>query len=722
MLDALWLVPVLPLAGALILLAGARRFSHRATAVVGVGSVGLSLAVALAALASFAALPEKMFIQKLFGWIGAGEVTLEFALRLDALSAVMLFFVTFVGFLIHVYSVGYMHGESAPAFARYFAYLNLFMFAMLTLILGANLLVLFVGWEGVGLCSYLLIGFYFEKDWCAAAGKKAFIVNRIGDFGFLLAIFWAIKVFGTVDIATMQALLAAEPAKYASAVTPIALLLFVGAVGKSAQLPLYVWLPDAMAGPTPVSALIHAATMVTAGVYMVARCNFIYAAAPEAMLVVAIVGGVTALFAATIGVAQNDIKKVLAYSTVSQLGYMFLAAGSGAFAAAIFHVFTHAFFKACLFLGAGSVIHACGGEQDMRKMGGLKKYMPVTYWTFMVATLALAGIPIFAGFFSKDEILAKVFAAGTGNLHGYGSVYLALWGMGVVGAFITAFYMFRAVYMTFHGEYRGAPEAAHHGGGHGKEGREAELASAERGGHGGAFVPAGGEERHDAPPHQTEHHLHESPPSMIWPLRILGVGSVLAGLVGVSKVMTFHLVDLNWFEHFLHGVAPAVEVAHHPSLAVEWALIVLSVGVALAGIALARSFYYGPQAFTKPQRLAQRLPALYRAVANKYYVDEAYEATVVAGTVKLARACWDVDAHVVDGAVNGTRHLTVGTSFFSGLFDLNVVDGAVNLLAHINQVASRGLRRLQWGVVQSYALAMAVGFVLMVAAALWLGR
>ncbi len=677
MLNALWLVPVLPLAGALILLAGARRFDHRATAAVGVGSVGLSLLVALAALASFAARPETTFIQKLFGWIAAGEVALDFALRLDALSAVMLFFVTFVGFLIHVYSVGYMHGESARAFARYFAYLNLFMFAMLTLILGANLLVLFVGWEGVGLCSYLLIGFYFEKDWCAAAGKKAFVVNRIGDFGFLLAIFLAIKEFGTVDIAAMQALLAAEPGTYAAVVTPIALLLFVGAVGKSAQLPLYVWLPDAMAGPTPVSALIHAATMVTAGVYMVARCNFIYAAAPAAMLVVAIVGGVTALFAATIGVAQNDIKKVLAYSTVSQLGYMFLAAGSGAFAAAIFHVFTHAFFKACLFLGSGSVIHACGGEQDMRKMGGLKKHMPVTYWTFMVATLALAGIPVFAGFFSKDEILAKVFAAGTGNLNGYGRVYLALWGMAVVGAFITAFYMFRAVYMTFHGEFRGG--------------------------------------------HEAEHHLHESPPSMIWPLRILGVGSVVAGWVGISQVMTFDLVDVNVFEHVLHVVAPGVEVHHHPSLAVEWALIVLSVGVALAGIALARSFYFGPQAFTKPQRLAERLPALYRTVANKYYVDEAYEATVVAGTVKLAHACWDVDAHVVDGAVNGTRHLTVGTSFLSGLFDLNVVDGAVNLLAHINQVASRGLRRLQWGVVQSYALVMAVGFVLMVAVALWLG-
>ena len=361
------------------------------------------------------------------------------------------------------------------------------MFAMLTLVLGANLAVLFVGWEGVGLCSYLLIGFYFEKDWCAAAGKKAFIVNRIGDFGFLLAIFLAFKVFGTVDFAGMEAVIAADPAKVAAYATPIALLLFVGAIGKSAQLPLYVWLPDAMAGPTPVSALIHAATMVTAGVYMVARTNFIFRLSPTAMLTVAVVGGLTAVFAATIGLAQNDIKKVLAYSTVSQLGYMFLGAGVGAFAAAIFHVFTHAFFKACLFLGTGSVIHAVGGEQDMRKMGGLKKHMPTTYWTFVVATLALAGIPIFAGFFSKDEILGKVFAAGAGNLSGYGTVYLLMWVLGLAGAFMTAFYMFRLVHMTFHGEFRGTLGAT-------------ELASGSHGEHGGAFVPGGGEERHDAPP------------------------------------------------------------------------------------------------------------------------------------------------------------------------------------------------------------------------------
>jgi len=710
MLSLLWLVPVLPLAGAAVLLAGARHFSHRATSAVGLASVGASLLVSLAILAEFGTAHAGIFTQTLFRWLAAGDVVVDFALRVDALSAVMLFFVTFVGFLIHVYSVGYMHGETRRSYARYFAYLNLFMFAMLTLVLGANLLVLFVGWEGVGLCSYLLIGFYFEKEWCASAGKKAFIVNRIGDFGFLLAIFLAFKVFGTVDFAAMEAAVAADPGRYASWATPIALLLFVGAIGKSAQLPLYVWLPDAMAGPTPVSALIHAATMVTAGVYMVARANFLFALSPTALLVVAVVGGVTAVFAATIGLAQNDIKKVLAYSTVSQLGYMFLAAGAGAFAAAIFHVFTHAFFKACLFLGSGSVIHAMGGEQDMRRMGGLKKQLPTTYWTFVVATLALAGIPIFAGFFSKDEILGKVFAAGAADLGGFGRVYLGLWALGVAGAFLTAFYMFRAVYMTFHGTFRGAQGAPG-------------FTSGAHGGPGGAFVPGGGEERHDAPPNQIDqaHHLHESPGSMTWPLRILAVGSIVVGFVGVGKAVTLN-VDLNWFEHFLEPVAPAVELAHHASLGIEWTLIALSVAVALAGILLARRFYFGEQAFTRPDRFAAANPTLYNLVANKYYVDELYDATAVAGTMKLAQGSWEFDALVVDGAVNGTRHVTVGTSFFSGLFDLNVVDGAVNLLARIYGAWSRALRRVQWGVVQGYALVMAMGFVLMVAAALFLGR
>jgi NADH-quinone oxidoreductase subunit L len=566
-------------------------------------------------------------------------------LRLDALSAVMLFFVTFVGFLIHVYSVGYMHSEGERGYARYFAYLNLFMFAMLTLVLGANLVVLFVGWEGVGLCSYLLIGFYFEKDWCAAAGKKAFIVNRIGDFGFLLAIFLAFKVFGTVDIAGIEGLLKADPGKYAAAATPIALLLFVGAIGKSAQLPLYVWLPDAMAGPTPVSALIHAATMVTAGVYMVARANAIVRVSPTAMLVIAAVGGLTAIFAATIGLAQNDIKKVLAYSTVSQLGYMFLAAGTGAFAAAIFHVFTHAFFKACLFLGSGSVIHACSGEQDMRKMGGLKRHMPTTYWTFVVATLALAGIPPLAGFFSKDEILAKVFGAGAGNLNGYGTAYLVLWGLGLAGAFVTAFYMFRAVHMTFHGEFRGG--------------------------------------------HEAEHHLHESPRSMTVPLQVLAAGSAVVGVLGVGMFGAEH----NWFEGLLHPVAATVEVeGYQTSAGVEWLLIALSVGVALAGIALATRWYFGPEAFARPARFAERFPTLVRTVANKYYVDEAYNRVIVRPLASVARFSW------------------------KGI-DTVAIDGTLNACAFFTEIAGDLLRFLQTGNVRNYGLLVLAGAL---AAAAWL--
>jgi len=650
MMNLLWLIPLLPLAGAVTLLAGARAFSHRTTGAVGVGAVGATAALSLAALLQFLGhhrATGEAFAVTPFRWIAAGELSVDLTFRLDTLSAVMLFFVTVVGLLIHVSSIGSMHEEAPPAYARSFAYLNLFMFAMLLLVLGGNLLVLFVGWEGVGLCSYLLIGFYFRKDWCAEAGQKAFVVNRIGDLGFLLAIFIAFKVFGTVDIAAMREATAADPATVAPWATAIALLLFVGAVGKSAQIPLYVWLPDAMAGPTPVSALIHAATMVTAGVYIVARTGFLFALSPGAMLAVAAVGGVTAFFAAVIGLAQNDIKKVLAYSTVSQLGYMFLAAGSGAFAAAIFHVFTHAFFKACLFLGSGSVIHACSGEQDMRRMGGLKVHLPTTYRTFLIATLALAGIPPLAGFFSKDEILAKVFAAGTGNLGGFGTAYTVLWGMGVAGAFLTAFYMFRAVNMTFHGAFRGDPE--------------------------------------------TAAHLHESPPVMTWPLKVLAGFSVGAGLIGVSKVITFGK-DWNLFEHFVEHTAPPVDSGHHPSMAVEWLLIVLSVAVALAGIALARRFYTGKRAFQTPERLAARLPWLYRLVAEKFYVDELYDRIIVRPLAAVARFLW------------------------KGI-DVVAIDGPVNAMAFFTEITGDLLRFLQTGNVRNYALLVMIGAV---AAATWL--
>src|SRR5512138_833158 len=409
---ALWVIPALPLAGFLLCLLLGRRLGKSFVTAAGVGSVGLATVAAWARLVPYLAEGGAAGVERVAPWIDAGNFSVDISLRLDPLSGLMVSFVTFVGFLIHVYSIGYMrHDETDAGYARFFAYMNLFLFSMLTLVLANNFLLMFVGWEGVGLCSYLLIGYYYEKDFAAAAGKKAFVVNRIGDFGFLLGMFGVFSLFRTLDFDGVFLRAAADPGRFAPGLTVVCLLLFLGAMGKSAQVPLYVWLPDAMAGPTPVSALIHAATMVTAGVYMVTRCNVLFRLAPEAMVVVAIVGGVTAIFAAVIAVAQNDIKKVLAYSTVSQLGYMFLACGVGAYVAGMFHVLTHAFFKACLFLGSGAVIHALGGEQDVRRMGGLAQRLPVTYRTFLVATLALAGIPPLAGFFSKDAILSSVFAA-----------------------------------------------------------------------------------------------------------------------------------------------------------------------------------------------------------------------------------------------------------------------------------------------------------------------
>ncbi len=624
-LGSLWLIPVLCLAGALVNLAlGAVRAPKAVVTVVGVGSVAAATVAAYAALWQYLHQPQAVVVEPYFTWISAGSVTIDASFQLDPLSAVMIAFVTFVGLLIHLYSVGYMHGESDRGYARYFAYLNLFMFAMLLLVLGSNLVVLFVGWEGVGLCSYLLIGYYYSKNWCAAAGSKAFIVNRIGDLGFLIAVFVTLTVFGSTEYSTVFAAAAAHPETFATAATVIGLLLFVGAVGKSAQIPLYVWLPDAMAGPTPVSALIHAATMVTAGVYMVVRANVFYRLSPTAMITVAVVGGVTAIFAATIGLVQNDIKKVLAYSTVSQLGYMFLAAGVGAFVTAIFHVVTHAFFKACLFLGSGSVIHACGGEQDMRQMGGLRRHLPTTYWTFFAATLAIAGIPLFAGFFSKDEILARAFAAGAGDLNGFGTVYTALWVMGMVAALLTAFYMFRALYMTFRGDYRGGAE--------------------------------------------KEHHLHESPRTMTLPLVILGLLSVIGGFVGFPGQL-LHIEGLNLIERFLepvilplggapiHGVEAAAEHGSHGlTLGVEWLLVFGSVAVAAAGILIARRFYLGAGAFSAPQKLAERLPFAYKLLFNAYWMDEIYGAIIVEPIRRFGVFCWRVvDDLVIDTVfVNGS--------------------------------------------------------------------
>ena len=514
----------------------------------------------------------------------------------------MVSFVTFVGFLIHVYSIGYMkHDETDAGYARYFAYLNLFLFAMLVLVLANNFLLMFVGWEGVGLCSYLLIGYYYEREYAADAGKKAFIVNRIGDFGFLLGMFGVFSLFGTLDFDAVFTSAAADPGRFAPGLTLVCLLLYVWAMGKSAQFPLHVWLPDAMAGPTPVSALIHAATMVTAGVYMVTRCNVLFRLAPDAMFVVAVVGGITAIFAAVIAIAQNDIKKVLAYSTVSQLGYMFMACGVGAYVAGMFHVLTHAFFKACLFLGSGAVIHALGGEQDMRRMGGLGRRLPVTYRTFVVATLALAGIPPLAGFFSKDAILTGVFAA-----H-----HTFLFGIGLLTAGLTAFYMFRLVSLTFAGEFRGTPEAAAH--------------------------------------------IHEAPASMTLPLVVLAFLSAVAGFLGMPEVFGEHA---NRISAFLQPVFPRIGLAsaeaaeHALTAATEWLLIGASVAVAVVGILVAWN-WYAKRRGEPAERAAASFPALYRLVVEKFRIDDLYDALFVKPFAWLARMLWKVvDVLIIDGILN----------------------------------------------------------------------
>ena len=574
--------------------------------------VGAAFVVALLCVLSLASRPAdgRTFVQILFPWIQAGSLLVPAGLQLDPLSSVMALVVTGVGFLIHVYSVGYMSHERA--FARYFVFLNLFMFAMLILVLANNYLLMFVGWEGVGLCSYLLIGFWYEKQSASDAGKKAFVANRIGDFGVLLAMFLVFWTFGSLSYTEVFAkvpLLRESGVLTTGLATVITLLLFLGATGKSAQIPLYVWLPDAMEGPTPVSALIHAATMVTAGVYMVARSSALFLLAPDTMMVVAVIGAVTAIFSATIGICQTDIKRVLAYSTVSQLGYMFLACGVGAFTAAIFHLMTHAFFKALLFLGSGSVIHALSGEQDMQKMGGLKKYVPVTFATMFVATLAIAGIPGLSGFFSKDEILWQAFSSS------HGSPFL--WGIAALAAGITAFYMFRLVFLTFFGKSRMDPE--------------------------------------------VEKHAHESPWTMTVPLMILAVLSVAGGWIGIPAV----LGGSNLFEHWLapvfHPVAAAgashgAEAAVHHPAALEIGLMALSVAIALCGIGLAYFLYRVRTG--KPAEIASRWPTVYDVVYHKYYIDEFYEWAVIRRIVTISIGLWEMfDALFIDGIVNGAADL-----------------------------------------------------------------
>jgi NADH-quinone oxidoreductase subunit L len=715
----IWLLPLLPALGALLNgVFGIRWFSRRVSGGLACLTMAGAMGVGIAAFAQLLRLPAdaRVYDVTIASWIpaiplatgsGIGAFEAAWTLRLDPLSALMVLVVTVVGFLIHVYATAYMADEPRGSYARFFSYMNLFCAFMLTLVLGANFLVMFVGWEGVGLCSYLLIGYWYEKKSAADAGKKAFLVNRIGDWGFLIGIFLVFFTFGTLDFREVAAAAAQYPVETAGfgVISAICLLLFIGATGKSAQIPLYVWLPDAMEGPTPVSALIHAATMVTAGVYMVGRNAVLFSHAPQVLLIVAIVGVLTALMAATIGLVQRDIKRVLAYSTVSQLGYMFLAMGVGAYAAGAFHLMTHAFFKALLFLGSGAVIHAMAGEQDMQRMGGLRTYMPVTYITMFAGTLAIAGIPPLSGFFSKDEILYQTF------LHNR-----ALWLLAVVTALMTAFYMFRLVHLTFHGGYRGpswataaAPPAA--------------AAAADHGvrhpGDAHAHGQAHKDDHEVSHGHADAHHWHgphEAPAAMTWPLMALAVGAIVAGLLGIPAA----LGGTNAIEHFLapsfmppgaslaeagHGVAG--EGGLHLSHAAEIGLMLLSVAVAGFGIWLAHRFYV--QQPETPARLAERWQAAYRTLFNKYYVDELYDATFIRGTLAGARRLWRFDGGVVDGAVNGSGLVTRVTAWVSHMFDKYVVDGTVNGVGWATGESSFATRRAQSGLVQNYALLMVFG-------------
>jgi NADH-quinone oxidoreductase subunit L len=608
----LLLIPLLPLVGFVLNASFARRLTKTAAGVIACGAMLVSFAVSVAGVAKLVARePESRVIaQRVFTWITSGDFSVGLTLRLDPLSSVMILIITGIGLMIHIYSTAYMHEETDAEYARYFSYLNLFAAFMLVLVLGANFLVMFVGWEGVGLCSYLLIGFWYQKQSASDAGKKAFIVNRIGDWGFLLGVLLTFVRFGSLDFQDVaRGAAALSPETTFGTMSVITLLLFVGATGKSAQIPLYVWLPDAMEGPTPVSALIHAATMVTAGVYMIGRNAVLFSHAPLTLTIVAIVGTATALLAGTIGLVQNDIKRVLAYSTVSQLGYMFLAMGVGAYASGIFHLYTHAFFKALLFLGSGAVIHALAGEQDMRKMGGLRKELPITYWTFVVGAVAIAGIPPFAGFFSKDEILYRTYASG----------HTVLWVVGVLTALLTATYMFRLVFMTFHGERSSHAGSADH------------VDSVDRVDHAGT-------------------HLHDAPPAMAVALIVLAIGSVAAGWAGIG----------GRFEHFLEpsfGAAAGEAVESGP----ETTLMIVSVVVALAGIGMAAYFFLVNR--RAADRAAAQLSGVHRLLSNKYYVDEVYDAAIVQPIYIVSEdGLWKgVDVGVIDRTVNGVASAVAGS-------------------------------------------------------------
>jgi NADH-quinone oxidoreductase subunit L len=695
-LSHIWLIPLLPAFGAAIMFFFGRKLKKATVNAVCVGTIVLAFLMACGAVSQYTAwssAPENFhqpYQTILYTWLGTDTGHMNYVtdagtqspfqadagFLLDPLSSIWLLFVTGVGMLIHIYSTGYMAHEGG--YYRFFGYLNLFMFSMLTLILANNYVLLFVGWEGVGLCSYLLIGFYFHRKSASDAAAKAFIVNRIGDAGFLLGMFFIAWHFGSLRFAEVTTL--ARSGHFAIGdpiITAATLLLFVGACGKSAQIPLYIWLPDAMEGPTPVSALIHAATMVTAGVYMVARSNALFVLAPKSMLVVAIVGALTAIFAASISLVQNDIKRVLAYSTVSQLGYMFLALGVGAFAAGVFHVFTHAFFKALLFLGAGSVIHSMSGEQNMRNMGDLHRRIPITHATMGIATLAIAGIFPFAGFFSKDAILWETWSR-------EGGAYRFLWYIGYATALMTAFYMFRLMYLTFHGRPRMS--------------------------------------------HEVEHHIHESPASMTVPLVVLALFAIVAGWLGWPHSLGGSDRFTKFLEPVFAGEARVLQqegrtgqlvagVEEEHNTGTEWLLMGLSLGAAGLGWGMAwRSYRHADKGYTEP---IAAVPPVYNTLLNKYYVDEGYD-YVFTGRRKLGNARLGVlglgeasswfDSHVIDGAVNAAGWITRLTSTISSWWDKWIIDGiGVNGPAILARMLSYPARMFEWGLVQWYALVMTAG-------------
>jgi NADH-quinone oxidoreductase subunit L len=700
------LIPLLPFVGFLVNASLGRRLPKAVSGAVACAvMIGAFLAAASQVWGLMGLQPEARDITEVvFTWIASGDFTVDLAFRLDPLASVMVLVITGIGSLIHIYSTAYMHEETDSEYARYFSYLNLFVFFMLLLVLGSNVLVMFVGWEGVGLCSYLLIGYYYERKSAGDAAKKAFIVNRIGDYAFILGTLLLVVTVGTIDFKEIATRVAGMPAEVTfGTLSIITLLMFIGATGKSAQLPLYVWLPDAMEGPTPVSALIHAATMVTAGVYMIGRNAVLFSHTAETTLqIVAVVGAATALFAGTIGLVQNDIKRVLAYSTVSQLGYMFLAMGVGAFGAGVFHLYTHAFFKALLFLGSGAVIHALHGEQDIRHMGGLKDKLPITFWTFMVGSVAIAGVPPLAGFFSKDEILFETFHHG----------HTVLWAIGVATSLLTATYMFRLVFLTFFGERRMAPAQA----GHDAHGHDA--------GHGGG-------------------HLHDAPAPMAFALIVLAIGSVLAGFVGVphplggsnalgtflepsflaancppegTTVQTGPLAgialeacepadiasvantaplgtEIAAPDDILSQITGTAPVEESNESTTELVLMIVSSLIALGGISFAAFFWL--RRTDLPDEMAESYAPIYRLLLNKYYVDELYDAAIVRPLNVISR----------EGLWRG--------------FDMRVVDGAVNGAGYLVSGLSAVLRLVQTGSVKTYAVSTFLGVVAILAYYLW---